>query len=54
MNMHYGVIQQLLNTMNKLYNNLFHTSFKFDFFICIEMVMCHALICVKGIYQSLT
>ena len=54
MNMHYGVEQQLLSTMNKLYNNLFHISFKFDFFIGVEMVMCHALICVKEIYQSLT
>ena len=26
----------------------------FDFFIGVEMVMCHALICIKGIYQSLT
>jgi len=33
---------------------LFHISSKFDFFIGLEMVMCHALICVKGIYQSLS
>jgi len=36
------------------YTILFHISSKFDFFISVEMVMCHALICIKGIYQSLT
>jgi hypothetical protein len=33
---------------------LFHISSKFDFFIGVEMVMCHALICDKEIQQSLT
>jgi hypothetical protein len=33
---------------------LFHISSKFDFFIGVDMVMCHALICVKEIHQSLT
>ena len=32
---------------------LFHISSKFDFFIGVEMVMCHALICVKEIHQTL-
>jgi hypothetical protein len=27
---------------------------KFDLFIGVEMVMCHALICVKEIHQPLT
>ena len=30
---------------------LFHISSKFDFFIGVDMVMCHALICVKEIHQ---
>jgi len=34
--------------------NLFHISSKFDFFIGVDMVMSHALICVKEIHQSLT
>ena len=33
---------------------LFHISTKFYFYIGLEMVMCHALICVKEIHQSLT
>ena len=37
-----------------IYCHLFHISSKFDFFIGVEMVMCHALICVKEIHQSLT
>jgi len=28
-------------------------SSKFDFFIGVDMVMCHAFICVKEIHQSL-
>jgi len=33
---------------------LFHISSKFDFFIGVDMVMCHALICDIAIDQSLT
>ena len=33
---------------------LLHIISKFDFFIGVDMVMCHALICVKEIHQSLT
>jgi hypothetical protein len=36
------------------YRKLFHISSQFDLFIGVDMVMCHALICVKEIYQSLT
>jgi hypothetical protein len=39
---------------DKLYHILFHISYKFDIYIGVEMVMCHALICVKEIDQSLT
>jgi len=31
---------------------LFHISSKFYFFIGVDMVMCHALICAKEIQQS--
>jgi len=33
---------------------LFHISSTFDFFIGVDIVMCHALIYVKEIHQSLT
>ena len=33
---------------------LFHNSSKFDFCIGVEMVMCHALLCVKEIHQLMT
>ena len=33
---------------------LFHISSKFDSFIGVEMVMCHALFCIKEIHQLLT
>jgi len=36
------------------YRKLFHISSQFDLFIGVDMVICHALICVKEIYQSLT
>ena len=35
-------------------NILFHISSKFDFYIGVDMVMCHALLCIKEIHQSLT
>jgi len=38
----------------KALSHLFHISSKFDFFIGVSMIMCHAWICVKEIYQSLT
>ena len=48
----------ILSTISNLGDNyqhmLFHISSKFDFFIGVEIVMCHALICVKEIHQSLT
>ena len=33
---------------------LFHISSEFDFFIGVDMAMCHALICVKETHQSVT
>jgi len=33
---------------------LVHISSKFDFFISVDMIMCHALICDKEIHESLT
>jgi len=39
---------------DKLYHILFHISSILDFFIGVDMVMCHALIFVKEIQQSLT
>ena len=37
-----------------VYQRVFHISSKFDFFIGVSIIMCHAWICVKEIYQSLT
>ena len=36
------------------HHELFHISSNFDFFIGVDMIMCHVLICVKKIIQSLT
>jgi hypothetical protein len=44
----------MINDLSSSICMLFHISSKFDFFIGVEMVMCHALICVKEIHQSLT
>jgi hypothetical protein len=36
------------------HHELFHISFKFDFFIGVDMAMCYVLICVKEIHNTLT
>ena len=33
---------------------LFHISSKYDLYFGVDMVMCHAIICIKEIYQSFT
>ena len=44
----------LLKLCQRLYfiHVLFHISSKFDFFIGVDMFMCHALICVKKIHVN--
>ena len=41
----------LSQVTDKLYHILFHISSKFDFFIGVDMVMCHSLICIKEIHR---